>query len=254
MEFRKTLLGAASILALTAGVQQPAEASIPPTDLVGTGITHQGVAIASQGDPLFALMARTRGSLQPHVVEQALRDMFANPTKTVVDVIPNVLSGLAGLGASAETISRARDALIEIVSNAPDVSNDVREALLSSLQQAKPASFKIAQLRHHRIPQEIGQVGGGGAPGGASSDIRLKHNVMPLGRLANGLGLYRFCYLGSDLAYVGVMAQEVETIMPDAVVRGDDGYLRVYYDKLGMRMQTWEEWTSSGQTIPVSVH
>ena len=40
-----------------------------------------------------------------------------------------------------------------------------------------------------------------------------------LGHLDNGLGFYRFSYNGSDKAYVGVMAQEVQTVMPDAVVR-----------------------------------
>jgi hypothetical protein len=86
-----------------------------------------------------------------------------------------------------------------------------------------------------------------------SSDIRLKHNVALLGRLDNGLGFYRFSYNGSDAAYVGVMAQEVEAIMPDAVVRGSDGYLRVFYDRLGLRMQTWEEWIAAGAEIPATV-
>ena len=45
------------------------------------------------------------------------------------------------------------------------------------------------------------------------------------------------------------MAQEVEAIMPDAVVRGSDGYLRVFYDRLGLRMQAWEEWVAAGETI-----
>ena len=38
------------------------------------------------------------------------------------------------------------------------------------------------------------------------------------------------------------MAQEVEAVMPAAVVRGSDGYLLVDYDRLGLRMQTWQEW------------
>jgi hypothetical protein len=41
------------------------------------------------------------------------------------------------------------------------------------------------------------------------------------------IGSYRFSYLRSDEAYVGVMAQEVQKVMPGAVVNGDDGYLRV---------------------------
>jgi hypothetical protein len=84
------------------------------------------------------------------------------------------------------------------------------------------------------------------------SDIRAKHDIALLGHLDNGLGFYRFSYNGSDAAYVGVMAQEVEAVMPDAVVRGDDGYLRVNYDRLGLRMQTWEEWLAAGQKIPAT--
>jgi hypothetical protein len=80
----------------------------------------------------------------------------------------------------------------------------------------------------------------------APSDIRLKRDIAPLRRLDNGLGLYRFRYLWSDVAYVGVMAQEVEQIRPDAVMRGADGYLRVNYDALGLKFQTYAEWAAAG--------
>ena len=63
--------------------------------------------------------------------------------------------------------------------------------------------------------------------------------------LDNGLGLYRYRYLWSDTAYVGVMAQEVALVMPDAVVCGPDGYLRVNYTRLGLRSKTWKEWIAS---------
>jgi hypothetical protein len=100
-----------------------------------------------------------------------------------------------------------------------------------------------------------GGHGGGGHGGGGHgrrSDIRLKHDIVLLGHLDNGLGYYRFSYNGSDKAYVGVMAQEVQAVMPEAVVRGSDGYLRVYYDQLGIRMQTWESWVASGERIPTT--
>jgi hypothetical protein len=77
-----------------------------------------------------------------------------------------------------------------------------------------------------------------------TSDVRLKKDIVPVGQLANGLRLYRFRYRWSDELYVGVMAQEVARIAPDAVVRGSDGYLRVDYDRLGVKFQTWQEWTS----------
>jgi hypothetical protein len=94
----------------------------------------------------------------------------------------------------------------------------------------------------------------GGGPMGGMSDIRAKHDIVLLGHLDNGLGFYRFSYIGDDKAYVGVMAQEVQGIQPSAVVRGSDGYLRVNYDQLGFRMQSWEQWVADGQVIPSTRH
>ena len=96
-------------------------------------------------------------------------------------------------------------------------------------------------------------AGRGGGGGGRRSDIALKHNIVLLGRLANGLGYYRFSYAGSHKAYVGVMAQEVESVKPEAVTRGSDGYLRVYYEKLGLKFRTYGDWLSGGATIPAEV-
>ena len=82
------------------------------------------------------------------------------------------------------------------------------------------------------------------------SDVMLKHDISLLGHLTNGLGFYRFSYNGSDKAYVGVMAQEVQTVMPEAVVRGSDGYLGVFYDKLGLKFQTYDQWVALGAHVP----
>ena len=38
------------------------------------------------------------------------------------------------------------------------------------------------------------------------------------------------------------MAQEVEQVEPDAVVKGSDGYLRVHYDRLGLKFLKWDQW------------
>ena len=95
-----------------------------------------------------------------------------------------------------------------------------------------------------------GGRGGGGGGGGRRSDIALKHHVILLGHLDNGLGFYHFSYNGSDKAYVGVMAQEVQVVAPDAVIRGHDGYLRVHYDRLGLQFQTYDQWLSMGARIP----
>ena len=80
---------------------------------------------------------------------------------------------------------------------------------------------------------------------GSCSDIRLKRDIVPLVRLDNGIELYRFRYAWSDQRYVGVMAQEVSDVVPAAVSRGRDGYLRVNYTCLGLRLHTWEEWKAT---------
>ena len=93
----------------------------------------------------------------------------------------------------------------------------------------------------------------GGGGGGRRSDIALKHDVVLLGHLANGLGYYRFSYLGGQKAYVGVIAQEVENVVPDAVRRGSDGYLRVKYEALGLTFRTYRDWLANGAKIPSEV-
>jgi hypothetical protein len=97
-----------------------------------------------------------------------------------------------------------------------------------------------------------GGGGGGfrGGGGGRRSDIAVKHDVVLLGQLGNGLGYYRFRYNGSARAYVGVIAQEVRQVVPDAVVRDAQGYLRVHYEKLGVKFQAYEKWIASGSRIP----
>src|SRR5262252_2986241 len=92
--------------------------------------------------------------------------------------------------------------------------------------------------------------GGRGGGGGRRSDMRLKHDIVLLGRIDDGLGFYRFTYNGGHTAYVGVMAQEVQSLVPEAVMRGRDGYLRVFYDKLGLTFQTYDAWIASGARIP----
>jgi hypothetical protein len=74
------------------------------------------------------------------------------------------------------------------------------------------------------------------------SDRRLKTGVARVATLPSGLGLYRFKYLWSDVEHVGVMAQEVLGVMPGAVVKDANGFLRVDYRMLGLEMLTYTAW------------
>ena len=77
------------------------------------------------------------------------------------------------------------------------------------------------------------------------SDRRLKTDIAELGSTEDGIKLYSWKYK-SDLVttWVGVMAQDLKTTHPEALVTGADGFYRVNYSKLGVRMMTLEQWNA----------
>lgn len=66
----------------------------------------------------------------------------------------------------------------------------------------------------------------------ALSDRRLKTDVEKLGERPDGLGVYAFRYLWSPVRHIGVMAQEVLGVKPEAVVHLPGGYMAVNYGAL----------------------
>lgn len=62
------------------------------------------------------------------------------------------------------------------------------------------------------------------------SDARLKENVKAVGKLDNGLTVYCFNFVGSNMPQIGLLAQEVAETKPEAVFENEDGYLSVRYD------------------------
>jgi hypothetical protein len=65
------------------------------------------------------------------------------------------------------------------------------------------------------------------------SDMRAKEEIRLVGRTFDGLNIYTFRYKGDPVTQMGVMAQEVQKVHPDAVIRLDDGYLAVDYSRIG---------------------
>jgi hypothetical protein len=74
--------------------------------------------------------------------------------------------------------------------------------------------------------QGIGSAVGGMAA--AKSDIRTKENIRKVGSTDGGLPVYIYNYIGSNLTQMGVMAQDVEKVNPDAVTESN-GIKAVYY-------------------------
>ena len=80
------------------------------------------------------------------------------------------------------------------------------------------------------------------------SDRRLKRSIRLLARLHNGLKIYAFKYLWSDVVYVGVMAQDLlqNPTWKDAVITKTNGFYAVNYAMLGLKMTTFAQWKKDG--------
>lgn len=64
------------------------------------------------------------------------------------------------------------------------------------------------------------------------SDRRLKRNIVKIGEYLNGLAKYSFTYIWGEKA-IGAMADEVEKLIPDAVMTHSNGYKMVNYAMVG---------------------
>ncbi|WP_291728784.1 tail fiber domain-containing protein [Leisingera sp. F5] len=65
-----------------------------------------------------------------------------------------------------------------------------------------------------------------GQPVGAGGNRRI-------GQTDGGLTVYVYRYKGDNTFHMGVMAQEVEAVQPEAVVERPDGLKAVRYDLIG---------------------
>jgi hypothetical protein len=145
------------------------------------------------------------------------------------------------------------------------LNNAINNYAVAQQYPQQQLSFMNAQLRglpmqsstvqqYQAAPSAISQAAGLGTAGiaglglynatqGTSSDIRAKENIKSVGLLPNGLPVYEFEYKiqFKDKAghgrYRGVMAHEVEKIMPEAVNVDTNGYKLVNYSMLGIKME-----------------
>ena len=119
----------------------------------------------------------------------------------------NLLGGLAGLGSSTQ----------------------MQQTSSGMTGQVIPGQSIFAQLAG---------AAGTAAAAGAFSDIRLKTEIKRVGELENGIPVYRWKWtkeakkIVGDQGTLGVLAQEILNIMPEAVSIGSDGYYRVDYGRV----------------------
>ena len=68
--------------------------------------------------------------------------------------------------------------------------------------------------------------------GAAASDRRLKKHVTKVSELSSGIGVYEYHYIDGTGPFIGVMADEVAKVQPEALGPTVHGYMTVDYSKL----------------------
>ena len=107
----------------------------------------------------------------------------------------------------------------------------------TALGQYNQGLYNAQQSAANAQTQGMYGLGSAGIMGAGMmmSDRRVKENIIKIGKLDNGLNLYSFEYKpewkeeAGHGKFVGVMADEAETIMPEAVIIRPDGYKTVDY-------------------------
>jgi hypothetical protein len=107
----------------------------------------------------------------------------------------------------------------------PAVGLNLGAAQRSNQLQASAATAQNKAAHNAAMMQMIGSAAGGAM----ASDRRLKTDIKKVGKTDSGLSVYTYKYKGENKTHMGVMAQEVEEVFPEAVTE-IDGYKAVYYD------------------------
>jgi len=130
--------------------------------------------------------------------------------------------------------------------NSAKISVETDESVTTSASSRKaycsPVLTTYGQVKQLTLGTTITVNGDGGQAmmDANPSDRRLKENIVRLDTHPAGFGLYLFDYrpefngrYGAGRQF-GVMADEVEQVLPAAVSVADDGFKRVNYTMLGI--------------------
>jgi hypothetical protein len=98
--------------------------------------------------------------------------------------------------------------------------------------QADLNAYNAQQSGSNSMMGGLFSLGAAGIQSGIFSDRRLKRNIVKIGEYLNGLAKYSFEYIWGEKS-IGVMADEVEKLIPQAVMTHSSGYKMVNYAMVG---------------------
>lgn len=105
----------------------------------------------------------------------------------------------------------------------------------ADLMGAAQAQYNAGIDQFNARQAGIGNLINAGATAGSAfmfSDIRLKEDIREMGLLGSGIRVVHYRYRGLPGRFIGVIAQEVAQVLPEAVAMHPSGYLMVDYARI----------------------
>lgn len=140
-------------------------------------------------------------------------------------------SGIAGLG---EGLVNSGGAQIPTSAGIPTSSTSTPD-IMQAFQNAYQGQLNAYNANAGTTDAALGALGSIAAAAIFASDERLKTDIEEVGETEGGLPAYLFHYRGEDPdapRHLGVMAQEVEELFPDAVLKNRHGVRFVDYARI----------------------
>lgn len=123
-------------------------------------------------------------------------------------------------------------------SSAPAVSSNPAD-VSGAINNAYQGNVNSYNAQVGQQNQTMGQIGSLLAMY-MMSDERLKDDHGVIGETYEGIPIHSYNYKGSETPHIGVMAQDVEKIIPDAVATHPSGFKMVNYAKIAPK-PTWQD-------------
>jgi hypothetical protein len=126
--------------------------------------------------------------------------------------------GSAATNAYADQYNKNAAAQLSAVSAAPGLAAAPLEQYKSLLAAGLPFSQSTNQTPYYQnnTAQTLG-IAATALPFLMMSDVRTKENIERVGTHDSGAGLYKYNYKGNPTPQIGVLAQEMEQVKPEAV-------------------------------------
>jgi hypothetical protein len=198
----------------------------------GFGGDRSGIVRATTLGQQDLARALTESNLRSQGYQQAVQTATAQQGVAASDLERQSKAGqqfaALGTGAQAAALQGAQAQIgagtLEQQTKQADLTAKYQQFLQ---QQGYP--FQIAQFLAN-IAMGTGALSGSTTTTTTASDRRLKENIKEIGQTNDGLPIYAYNYKGDDRTQIGLMAQDVEQVKPEAVGLAG-GYKTVDYEK-----------------------